>query len=310
MFIQMNGAPGSSLCAGKLNGNRSFMVEVTKPMGSYYIIDGEKVSVKYRGQDKTCARCHKTESVCPGKAMARDCNFDRVLLSTHMEEHWEKVGYRPDTIELNEVDELDIQIGRKDPEPAPEDSLRPDHTAKYTSVMISGFSKTADEQDIYNILLEGGLPEDYKIENIKKNDKNGKLIIDTLDPTVCVSLTKHIHGKKFFNKNVYVTSVVQKTPAKESLETEVDSAACPNSLVDSSGSGADSSDDSESEEVDTVEKSPCSNLFSKISEPVKRPAQASPEISSENGKKDKKKKKGNASASVRSSSRQGKSSKN
>ena len=220
------------------------------------------------------------------------------------------MGCRPDTIELNEVDELDIQIGRKDPEPAPEDSLRPDHTAKYTSVMISGFSKTADEQDIYNILLEGGLPEDYKIENIKKNDKNGKLIIDTLDPTVCVSLTKHIHGKKFFNKNVYVTSVVQKTPAKESLETEVDSAACPNSLVDSSGSGADSSDDSESEEVDTVEKSPCSNLFSKISEPVKRPAQASPEISSENGKKDKKKKKGNASASVRSSSRQGKSSKN
>ena len=86
------GAPGSSLCAGKLNGNRTYMVEVTKPMGSYHIIDGEKVSVKYRGQDKTCARCNKTESVCPGKAMARDCNYDRVLLSTHMEEHWQKVG--------------------------------------------------------------------------------------------------------------------------------------------------------------------------------------------------------------------------
>ena len=82
------GAPGSTLCAGKLNGNRTYMVEVTKSMGSYHIIDGEKVSVKYRGQDKTCARCHKTESVCPGKAMARECTSDRVLLSAHKEDHW------------------------------------------------------------------------------------------------------------------------------------------------------------------------------------------------------------------------------
>ena len=133
------GAAGSSLCAGKLNGNRSYMVEVSKPMGSYHIIDGEKVSVKYRGQDKTCARCHKTESVCTGKAMARDCTSDRVLLSTHMEEHWEKVGYRPDSIELNEGDELDIKIGRNEPELAPDDSLRPDHTAKYTSVILKWF---------------------------------------------------------------------------------------------------------------------------------------------------------------------------
>ena len=55
------GVSGSSLCAGKLNGIRTYMVEITKPMGTYHIIDGEKVSVKYRGQDKTCARCHKTE---------------------------------------------------------------------------------------------------------------------------------------------------------------------------------------------------------------------------------------------------------
>jgi hypothetical protein len=250
------GAPGSSLCAGKLNGNRTYMVEVTKPMGSYHIIDGEKVSVKYRGQDKTCARCHKTESVCPGKAMARDCNSDRVLLSTHMEEHWQKVGYRPDTQDLNEVE---IQVGRKDPEPAPSDSLRPDHTDKYTSVIIKGFSKTAEEQDIYDILLEGGLPAEYKIENIKKNDKNGHLTIESLDSDVCVSLTNHIHGNKFFNRKVYVTSVVQKTPAKEPLETDAE--ACPNDLVESSASGSDSSDD----ESQTVEKPPCSKLnFSNI----------------------------------------------
>ena len=249
--------------------------------------------------------CHKTESVCPGKAMARDCTSDRVLLSTHMEEHWDKVGYKPDTVELNEVDELDIQVGRNDPEPVPSDSLRPDHTDKYNSVIIKGFSKTAEEQDIYDILLEGGLPAEYKIENITKNDKNGHLTIESLDPDVCVSLTNHIHGNKFFNRKVYVTSVVQKTPAKEPLETDAEAEMCPNDLVESSASGSDSSDDSD-DETSTVEKPPCSNLFSKTSEPVKRPAQASPEVSSETKKKDKKKKKDSTAASVRSSSRQGK----
>ena len=106
-----------------------------------------------------------------------------------------------------------------------------------------------------------------------------------------------------------MTSVVQKTPVKETL-TEADS--CPNGLVESSCSGSDTSDGSDAddgatEDAATVEKPPCSNLFSKISEPVKRPAVASPEVSSENKKKDKKKKKNNISSStaVRSSSRQG-----
>ena len=117
-------------------------------MGSYHIIAGQKVSVRYRGQDKTCARCHKTESNCPGKAVAKDCTSDRVLLSNHMKEHWEQVGYKPDTQDLNDVDILEVQIGRKQPEIPVEDSLRPDHTSKYTSVLISGFSKTAEESDM------------------------------------------------------------------------------------------------------------------------------------------------------------------
>ena len=81
--------------------------------------------------------------------------------------------------------------------------------------MIHGFAKTAEEQDIYDILLEGGLPSEYKIEKIIRNDKNGQLTIDSLNPAVCLSLTNHINGKSFFNRKVYVTSVVQKTTSKE-----------------------------------------------------------------------------------------------
>ena len=50
------GAPGSTMLAGKHNGNRSYMVEVKRNLGNYHIIDGEKVTVRYRGQNKTCGR--------------------------------------------------------------------------------------------------------------------------------------------------------------------------------------------------------------------------------------------------------------
>ena len=298
------GTLGSSLCAGKLNGNRTYMVEIKKPMGSYHIIDGEKVSVKYRGQDRTCARCHMTESACPGKAIARDCDAPRVLLSDHMKQHWEKVGYEPDNSDMSEVDELDIQIGRKEPELPPPDTLRPDHTEKYTSVLINGFLKTADEKDVYDILVQGGLPSSYPIENIKKNDKNGQLIISDLDSTVCISLSKHINGNKFFNRKVFVTSVVEKTPEK-GPEPDTNN---PDHLSETDSS----SEESDPDQISTASKPPCSKLFTNISDPGKRPATTSPEVTSDTKKKEKKKKKSekNSSAGLRSSSRHGKNTNN
>ena len=92
------------------------MVEIKEEMGSFHIIDGEKVSVRYRNQKKTCAKCHLTEDTCPGKAMARNCTNDHVKLSDHMKSHWEKIKFVPDPAEMNEVDEteecLEIQVGQ------------------------------------------------------------------------------------------------------------------------------------------------------------------------------------------------------
>jgi hypothetical protein len=107
------GEPGSSLCAGKLNGNRSYVVELKVPMGSYHIIDGEKVSVRYSGQEWSCAKCHQFKRDCPGAAVASDCTAERTLLSAYMVEHWDKIGYKPDSDLMNEVDqvELEVQVG-------------------------------------------------------------------------------------------------------------------------------------------------------------------------------------------------------
>ena len=70
--------------------------------------------MRYSGQEWTCACCHQLKSVCPGCAVARNCTADRILLSAHMREHWEAIGYHPETSDLNGVDETDepeVQVG-------------------------------------------------------------------------------------------------------------------------------------------------------------------------------------------------------
>ena len=98
------GTPGSTLCAGKFNGNRSYVMKVMQPMGSYHIFDGEIVTMRYPGQEWSCARCHQVRRSCPGHAVARNCTAERVLLSSHMAAHWEKIGFKPDTEANTEVD--------------------------------------------------------------------------------------------------------------------------------------------------------------------------------------------------------------
>ena len=47
---------------GMRNGDRSYKVEI-KPnvnIGTYHVLDGQKVTVRYAGQQQTCARCFET----------------------------------------------------------------------------------------------------------------------------------------------------------------------------------------------------------------------------------------------------------
>ena len=81
---------------GLKNGIRSYMVNITKPLGSYHLIDDTKVSVRYRGQARTCAKCHKVSGECPGNGLAKDCTADRVMLTDAMKAHWQEIGYTPD----------------------------------------------------------------------------------------------------------------------------------------------------------------------------------------------------------------------
>ena len=58
---------------GIRNGDRSYKMEI-KPgnnLGSFHAIDGKKVTIRYPGQQQTCARCHQTPQTCKGKGVVR-----------------------------------------------------------------------------------------------------------------------------------------------------------------------------------------------------------------------------------------------
>ena len=85
-------------------------MEMAKPMGTFHFIDGSKVKVFYRGNIKTCARCHKSAANCPGGAIARECLAQggvKVDLAHHMKTVWELIGFTPTTFVLPTEDKVD-----------------------------------------------------------------------------------------------------------------------------------------------------------------------------------------------------------
>ena len=96
---------------GKYSGERKYQVEFQKgfrSMGTYHFIDGAKIRIFYRGNEKSCGRCHEQARTCPGRGIARDCDKaggPRVNLSEHMQRLWADIGFEPTTFALPTGDE-------------------------------------------------------------------------------------------------------------------------------------------------------------------------------------------------------------
>ena len=86
---------------GKLNGDRKYQVDMTtavSTMGTYHYLDGERIRVYYRGNTKTCGRCHQGPDQCRGGGIARECQEQggaRKDLIVHMKELWLEIGFSP-----------------------------------------------------------------------------------------------------------------------------------------------------------------------------------------------------------------------
>ena len=233
---------------GKYNGIRQYQVDFTKAklqMGTFHLIDGSKVRVFYRGNRKTCGRCHKLASECPGEAIARNCEAGggaRVYLSDHMKKLWETIGFVPASFELNHDDkaEDDLHQAVKDaiiPEkqfPTKTALQEPSHRDIDLSdgIIIKNLPDHLATNQIITFLLNHGMPLDHhEVENvhINKEGKNTKVTIEGLSPTSVQTMIKSIHfhesKTKFFGVPLYCTAVRNLTPKKKEVDGAPDESA-------------------------------------------------------------------------------------
>ena len=168
-------------------------------MGTFHIIDGSKVRVFYRGNRKTCGRCHKLANECPGEAIARNCSAGcgaRVFLSDHMKALWNDIGFVPTSFELDESDKIETDTDQavKDAPIISETSFPPKNVHHEPSnrdielsdgVIIKNIPSQLEDNAIINFLRNYGMPFGHEVEHISINreGKNIKVTIEELSPT-------------------------------------------------------------------------------------------------------------------------------
>ena len=216
------GAPGTSLLAGKRNGNRIYSMVIKRNMGSVHIIDGERVSIKYSGQRRTCNRCHNDADNCPGKAIAKNCTATRIPLSQYMLAYWQSIGFNPEPVDNNDVDEDEseysenIKTSDQAPKTYPKVSLDSETNNKYGGVVIKGFSKEVDLEGVLNEIKAAGLPEDFGKEDLQTVERGNSLTIyiHDLRPECCINLIDNLNGQVVDNCTIKVFALVTETPSK------------------------------------------------------------------------------------------------
>ena len=210
----------SSTLKGFKNGDRSYKVEL-KPevnIGSYHMLDEQKVTVRYSGQQQTCAICHETAFNCVGGAAARRCEAaggKKVDFRNYILELWSKIGYTPGEIETAALydnhgegvveggGEVHLQTGG---------GFTPD-TSKFTGVLVKQFPKDTDNGSIIEFLVTSGLPEDQTEQVLIK--QNGHVTIKNLENSVCKMLIENIHNKKYLNRKLFCNGIIPLTPVKQ-----------------------------------------------------------------------------------------------
>ena len=222
---------GAGPLKGLKNGNRSYKMEI-KPgnnIGSFHIIEGQKVSVRYSGQLQTCGRCHNVPSQCMGNGFAKDCEAKggiRVEFTDYIKDLWKRIGYSPKNDELDnhliENAEEAIKVGEAfTPVKFPAKSGE-----KYGGVVITQFPKGMDNGKILEFLCRCSLPENKK-DDVKVKD-NGKVIIKNLSSKESSLLIEAIHGQTHFDRRMFCNGLIPLTPEKpEENSTRVGQSGIP-----------------------------------------------------------------------------------
>ena len=205
---------------GIRNGDRSYKVEI-KPktnLGSYHVIDGQKVTIRFPGQQQTCARCHKTPAHCRGRGVARQCEAEggvKVEFVDYILDLWKEIGYSPENTDFEDIhDDTETDLAANQQEGGvftPVKTASP-NTGKITGISVKQFPKETDHGEILEFLVKCGLPEG-KRDCVTINSR-GTASIRNLDNSECLVLIEAIHGKRNFDKKLFCNGIVPLTPEK------------------------------------------------------------------------------------------------
>ena len=214
---------GDGPLKGLGNGDRMHKLELSpnRYLGTFHVIDGQRVTAKYRGQQPTCARCFSTPHSCPGRGMAKRCEQEGGVkrdFNDYIIQLWDEIGYEPSQVNLDpRNNEEHVSIECEQFTPVKTASQDP---AKFTGVRISSFPKDVDHGQIVEFLISSGLPEAIKDDiSIKKN---GTVLIENIPNEVCLMLIGAIHNKFGLEKKLYCNGIVPRTPNKSVCDPQVE----------------------------------------------------------------------------------------
>ena len=216
------GVFGDGPLKGFRNGDRSYKMEVKPGMniGTYHVLDGQKVTIRYPGQLQTCARCHETARTCRGNGMARRCEAEggqKVDLSDHILKLWKEIGYSPENVELADLNNDDDH--ENDPNPIQQEGgkftppkVPTADPEKFAGVSIKTFAKDTDQCEIIELLIASGLPVTKMDEILIR--PNGTVTVKNLTSSVCNSLICALHSQKHLGRKLYCNGIIPFTPEK------------------------------------------------------------------------------------------------
>ena len=219
---------------GFRNGDRSFKVEF-KPkenMGTYHVIDGQKVTVRYPGQQQTCARCHETSQHCLGKGIAKKCDAaggPKIELTDHILKLWQRIGYSPGDTKLSDEINEDVSDPVRHQEGGVHTPVKvlSDPTL-FSGVEIKTFPKDTDHGAIMEFLMKAGLNEDKK-DDVKIRN-NGSVSIQKLSSVECELLISNVHQNNQFGRKLFCNGIIGLTPSKPAAIPTIPVSAPPTTI--------------------------------------------------------------------------------
>ena len=220
------GVFGEGPFKGLRNGIRCYKMDLRPDakLGTYHVLYGQKVIIKYPGQMQTCGRCHQTAKTCKGKGIAKKCQEEggeKVDFIQYILSLWKQLGYSPDQEPSPEhVDEVaeDEIVAQEGGNFTPKKSNDIKETV-FPGICLKRFSQDTNQCEVIELLRAEGLPE----ENVNEIEfkENGCLIIKNLASHTCRHLINTFHKKTLFGNRIFCNGIVTLTPEKGNDETHI-----------------------------------------------------------------------------------------